>query len=128
MRWVWNEAEAEAKNISDDVVEVMAEKIKTLPDGAQDVLKKSSCIGASFDASTVQYLITDPSIIANFDSHLIKLVKQGLIIKMIRHDTKKEDTVVHYKFSHDRIQEVSVKGNIFLMLQHQQNTSTYMFL
>ncbi len=54
MRWVWDEAQVDTKNISADVVEVTAEKIQTLQPGAQDVLKRASCIGAAFDTSIIE--------------------------------------------------------------------------
>lgn len=104
MRWIWNESEAELKNVSDDVVKIMAEKIQTLQPGAQDVLKIASCIGATFDTVMVKSLMAEAPNIEMLDGHLSKLVKQGLIIKMIRRGANEDAS--QYKFSHDRIQQV----------------------
>jgi len=105
MRWIWNEAEADAMNISDDVVEVMAEKIQTLELTTQDLIKIASCIGATFDASLVKSVMEESWSQAMLEMNLNKLAKHGLIIKMIRRDDNDGD--IQYKFSHDRIQQAA---------------------
>ncbi len=104
MRWIWNEVEADAKNVSDDVVEVMAENIQMLRPEAQAVLKIASCIGATFDKSMVKSLTAETHQNETLDKYLKKLLKQGFIIKMIRQDPI--ESIIQYGFSHDRIQQV----------------------
>jgi predicted ATPase len=44
-RWEWDEDRAVQSKISQNVVDLMASKIKLLPERTQNLLKLASCIG-----------------------------------------------------------------------------------
>ena len=46
--WVWDIAELEAKEITDDMVELVLGKLRRLPQDTLDVLKLAACIGGEF--------------------------------------------------------------------------------
>ncbi len=48
-RWVWNLEKIKNTNISDNVVELLVNRIKKLPPRTQETLKLASCIGSNFD-------------------------------------------------------------------------------
>jgi len=45
--WTWDLAKIRGSGITDNVVELMAEKLKKMPDLARDILKTTCCIGTS---------------------------------------------------------------------------------
>ena len=107
MRWVWDVIGADAKTISDDVCTVMAQKIESLSTDAQVVLKKASCVGATFDISIIQELLVNMNE-TKVEKQLNKLSKQGFIIKQMRRNSlslRRED--LRFRFSHDRIQQAA---------------------
>jgi len=52
--WRWNEELISSKDIPDDVVDLMAGRIRKLPPGARDVLQVAACIGSMFDVSILR--------------------------------------------------------------------------
>ncbi|NEO76152.1 AAA family ATPase [Moorena sp. SIO4G3] len=114
--WQWDLTQIKAQQITDNVVELMAQKIKKLPDLTQETLKLSSCIGNKFDIATLAIVAeTSPQEVA---LSLHEAISQGLILplseqyKSIELDVIKEDysqvtKQVAYKFVHDRIQQAA---------------------
>ena len=51
--WEWNIADIEARDYTDNVVELMAAKIRRLTDQARQVTKLAACIGNRFDLHTL---------------------------------------------------------------------------
>lgn len=91
--WSWQIEEIRATNMTDNVVELMADKIRTLAPKTQDLLTLAACIGNRFDTTTL-------SVISGVDietlrSDLLEALTEGIIIP----------TGIGYKFAHDRIQQ-----------------------
>ena len=115
LSWQWDLGQIQAQQITDNVVELMANKIKKLSDRTQEVLKLSSCIGNQFDIQTLAIIAeTSPQAVA---LSLHNAIAQGLILplsnfyKSIELDAitqnNLEKTKVEYKFIHDRIQQAA---------------------
>jgi predicted ATPase/serine phosphatase RsbU (regulator of sigma subunit)/tRNA A-37 threonylcarbamoyl transferase component Bud32 len=101
--WQWNIAQIEAKNITNNVVELMIVKLKKLPSLTQDVLRLASCIGASFYLSTLAIVSKKPKEVIFSD--LVVAVQSGFILPTSELD---ENLLIqHYKFLHDRVQQAS---------------------
>ncbi len=97
--WIWNIRELEAVNITENVVDLMLEKLRELPKSTREVLKVASCIGRGFDLETLEIIInrlqtgTYETAFNAVRKHLKKSKEEGFILK-----EKKG-----YFFSHDRI-------------------------
>jgi histidine kinase len=93
--WRWNADEIARKNIAENVVELMAGKVRKLDPAAQWVLRLASCIGSRFDLETLRMVsgsIGEEQTVAA----LKEALGAGLICKL-------EEG--HFKFSHDRVQQ-----------------------
>lgn len=51
--WDWDDDQIRNRNITDNVVELLADKITFLPDETQEILKLAACIGNQFDTETL---------------------------------------------------------------------------
>jgi PAS domain S-box-containing protein len=101
--WQWNIAEIAAKNITDNVVELMIGKLRQLPDTTQQVLRLAACVGAEFDLETLA-AICERSTIAVF-AELTIAIQSELILPTSELD---ENLLIqHYKFLHDRVQQAA---------------------
>ncbi|HQW01058.1 MAG TPA: serine/threonine-protein kinase PknK, partial [Saprospiraceae bacterium] len=93
LQWEWDMVKATEKNITDNVVELMAGKIKKLPEATQKPLKTGACIGNSFDLATLS---------------IIEAIEENDIVKSL-HEALAEGLIVPagkmYRFTHDRIQQ-----------------------
>ncbi|MDY0885314.1 AAA family ATPase [Dongia soli] len=94
-RWVWDLARIRAKGFTDNVVELMVEKLKRLPPETQKVLQQFACMGntADFEMLRMGY----QGSVEDMHEHLWEAVRSGLIF---RADNS-------YSFVHDRVQEAA---------------------
>ena len=109
--WYWDLEQIITRNITDNVVEFMADKIQTLSESAQKVLRLAACIGNQFDLPTLSIINeTSPKETAN---KLWDAIQAGLILpvgdeyKFIQTDRNSNDLKITYKFAHDRIQQAA---------------------
>uniref|UniRef100_A0A7C3ZLG2 GAF domain-containing protein n=1 Tax=Planktothricoides sp. SpSt-374 TaxID=2282167 RepID=A0A7C3ZLG2_9CYAN len=113
LRWVWDLAQIQARNITDNVVELMAGKVQKLGAETQKLLQLAACIGNQFDLQTLAIVSeTTPEKTA---ADLWPAATAGLILPLS--DTYKlmamevqglaEAVTVEYKFAHDRIQQAA---------------------
>ena len=111
--WQWNLEQIQARNITDNVVELMAGKVQKLPHSTQQALKLAACMGNQFDLQTLAIVCEkSPQQIA---ADLWAAVAEGLILplsdayKLIELDVQglADEIAVEYKFAHDRIQQAT---------------------
>ena len=92
-KWEWDLDEIKNLNITDNVVEFMANKIQELPSQNQELFKAAACLGTVFNARGLSHATSmEEEAIAD---ELELLLTEGLIIQQ-------EDD---FKFAHDRIQQ-----------------------
>ena len=93
LSWHWNIDKIRDKNITENVVELLAGNIRELQEESQYALKMAACIGNAFDLETLQVILeTDEETIRK---QLWEALSKGFIVPS---DDK-------YKFSHDRVQQ-----------------------
>ncbi len=101
--WQWDVEQIAAKDITDNVVELMIGKIKKLPESTQEVLTLAACIGADFNLNTLS-IVREKSP-AEIFANLVVAVQFGLILT--RSELDAQLLIQDYKFLHDRVQQAA---------------------
>ena len=94
LNWRWDMAKIEAMNITDNVVELLINKLKNLPESTQNILRLAACVGNNFDLNTLSIICE--KLPSELVQDLVIAVEGGLI-------QAGED----YKFTHDRLQQAA---------------------
>jgi predicted ATPase/predicted Ser/Thr protein kinase len=108
-QWSWDVEKIRAQNITDNVVELMAEKVQKLPPNTQQVLMRMSCMGNAADLEMLSLVSELP--LSDNQSHLYPALKEGLIFFI--NDRK-------LKFSHDKIQQA-----VYSLLDEKKRTEIH---
>jgi PAS domain S-box-containing protein len=127
MSWQWNFSQIQARDITDNVVKLMAQKIQKLGKGTQQALRLAAIIGNQFDLQTLSIIYETPPRLAAAD--LWPAIVEGLILplgdtyKLINFDVEglANEIMVEYKFAHDRIQQAA-----YSLIPRAQNQSIHL--
>ncbi len=108
--WCWNLNAIKAKNITDNVVDLLSKKIKKFKKATQQILKYASCIGNIFEIKTLS--IVSKKTFYEVAILLEKAILEGLIIPLDNNYKSaqlniflEEEIKIEYKFAHDKIQQ-----------------------
>jgi PAS domain S-box-containing protein len=117
-KWNWDLKSIREKDITDNVVELMMGKIKSLPKDTQQILKLAACIGNRFSLDILS-IVNEKSPIET-SKQLWKAIQDGFILptedkyKLVQsfNDTINDSSssffeTISYKFLHDRIQHAA---------------------
>ncbi|URD48701.1 AAA family ATPase [Chroococcidiopsis sp. CCNUC1] len=103
LSWQWNIAQIQARNITDNVVELLLLQLKKLPEETRQILRLAACVGAEFDLETLAIACEKSPKIISLD--LLAAIDAGLIQPLSELD---ENLLVQdYKFLHDRVQQAA---------------------
>ncbi len=110
--WAADLAEIRKRGMTDNVVELMAGKIRTLPPDGQEVLRLASCLGNSFDLRTLALVSGKDAALAA--RALWPLVEEGLVVPLDDNyrllpvvDPADAEFNVPLRFLHDRVQQAA---------------------
>ncbi|MEA3132173.1 MAG: hypothetical protein QOG17_19 [Gammaproteobacteria bacterium] len=93
--WNWDLARIQAKGFTDNVVDLMVDKLRRLPTVTVDALKLLACLGNSAEITTLGMIAGETD--STIDSHMWEAARAGLVL---RQDAG-------YAFLHDRVQEAA---------------------
>ena len=94
-QWQWDMGAIQAMDITDNVVELMTQKVQKLPNQMQDALKLAACIGSQFNSKILAIITESPD--ESISEVLMAAKSEGLITKLGK----------NYKFIHDRVQQAA---------------------
>ncbi len=109
--WQWNLAHIKGRDFTNNVVDLMTNKVQKLPAATQAVLKLAACIGNQFDLQTLAIVYQkSPPETAN---DLWQALFEGLILPLdeeykvmgLAVEGLVEEISANYKFAHDRVQQ-----------------------
>ncbi len=117
--WVWNIQNIKAENITENVVELMAEKLLDLRPSTQESVKLAACLGNLMDRSMLATIVESSS--ETLDKQLKSVFEGGFIYPV---------GTTQLKFAHDRIQQAAYslidedkRANVHLKIASQLNQS-----
>jgi PAS domain S-box-containing protein len=94
-RWSWDLGGIHAKGYTDNVVDLLAEKLTRLPLDTQDALRQLACLGNVADFNILSLVLG--KVEDQVHTALSEAMRQQLIDRVVR----------SYKFIHDRVQEAA---------------------
>ena len=111
--WQWDLARIRGRNITENVVELMSEKVQRLRQQTQQVLKLAACIGNQFDLRTLAIVYEHSA--KETAADLWEAMEDGLVLpfgnvyKLMDLDVQglADEVTADYKFAHDRIQQAA---------------------
>ncbi|WP_050422102.1 PAS domain S-box protein [Bradyrhizobium tropiciagri] len=95
VRWSWDTEGIRAKRYTDNVVELLAEKLNRLSPGTQDALRQLACLGSVVDVAILSAVLNKPEELVH--AAFSEAISQQLIDRVAG----------SYKFIHDRVQEAA---------------------
>jgi predicted ATPase/class 3 adenylate cyclase/GAF domain-containing protein/tRNA A-37 threonylcarbamoyl transferase component Bud32 len=132
-QWEWNLEQIKARGFTDNVVELMADKISKLPESTQNLLKLAACIGNLFDLTTLGFIsqqnlpetvrFLQPAVAENLVAPVNNPGDVELAIastEFIAAAPKSSSFTLEYKFAHDRIQQAA-----YSLIPDRQKASTH---
>jgi predicted ATPase/signal transduction histidine kinase/ActR/RegA family two-component response regulator len=110
--WRWNLAAIRGLAITDNVVELMIERMRRLPAATQRALEHAACVGNVFDVDILAIICEDSA--AAMHEHLQPAIELGLVqpraTTAARHGDGGHDARLgagSHAFSHDRVQQAA---------------------
>jgi PAS domain S-box-containing protein len=94
-RWSWSLSSIHSKGYTDNVVDLMVQKLRRLPIEVQKALQQLACLGSGVDFALLEKVFQDEK--EQVHGQLWKAVRAGLIFRSER----------SYRFLHDRIHEAA---------------------
>ncbi|MDM8526567.1 AAA family ATPase [Anaerolineales bacterium HSG24] len=112
-RWIWDLEQITARQMTDNVVELMTEKVSQLEAECQHVLKQAACIGNQFELSTLAVVsertshATATALAESIASGLVLPLSEDYALLELDVEGIADELEASYKFAHDRIQQAA---------------------
>ncbi|MCC6553907.1 MAG: AAA family ATPase, partial [Polyangiaceae bacterium] len=104
----WDLSQIEARGIPDDLVDFVVGKLRRLPEGTQQALRLSACIGNAFDLPTLSVIHELP--LAATAERLAPAIQDGFVLPLSEPEIMGDAPrlfIRSYRFLHDRVQQAA---------------------
>ncbi|MEY4934376.1 MAG: hypothetical protein RIS64_735 [Bacteroidota bacterium] len=105
-KWVYDLNQIAQLKVYENVVEMLSQKLKELPDFCRTELQMAACLGDTFELKSLAALLEKPAM--EVSNHLWPAIKAEIIVPLsenYRFVSGNQDFGVAYKFQHDKIQQ-----------------------
>jgi predicted ATPase/signal transduction histidine kinase/FixJ family two-component response regulator/tRNA A-37 threonylcarbamoyl transferase component Bud32 len=108
--WQWDITQIEALDITDNVVELMIQKLRRLPESTQQVLQLAACMGNTFDLQTLSTINKRSP--GDTHQYLSPAIEEGLVLSTFELTLAQDSIDTHLvnleaRFLHDRVQQAA---------------------
>ena len=111
--WEWDVEQIRTRDISDNVVELLIEKLHRIAAEAQELLKWAACLGNRFDLRTLA--IVSGGSAKQIAADLVPAIAEGFVLPLTDDyrlfeayvEDLEQRVELEYKFAHDRIQQAA---------------------
>ncbi len=116
--WTWDLAKINQKNLTDNVVDLMADKLKRFEEKQQHILMLAACIGNKFNLETLA-IINETEAYHALQA-LWPAISEGFIIPLDNHyklvqveyenqlsSIRNESNIAWFRFQHDKVQQAA---------------------
>ena len=100
--WTWETDRIRAEEITDNVADLVIDRIRELPDATQTAVCVAACIGASFDLATLALVTESPA------GQTRTTLDPALAAEILLTAESVDGTGPSFRFQHDRVQEAAV--------------------
>jgi predicted ATPase/signal transduction histidine kinase len=111
-QWTWDIDRIQSLGLTDDIIQLISERIQKLSEKTQHILKIAACIGSLFDLETLA--VVSKIDLPDLNSSLWESLREGLILSLdaptaIAAGLSQAAAVGNggYRFLHDRIQQAA---------------------
>jgi histidine kinase len=102
--WTWDLDQIRARGLTDNVVDLMAARLRHLPEATRKILRVAACIGNHFDLQLLSIVLErDP---LKIDELLWPALADELIVATSS-GKRKGEVRTHFRFLHDRVQQAA---------------------
>lgn len=99
--WTWDDAAIRTLDVTDNVVDLLIDRIRTLPRRTRRILTLASCFGSRFDVGTLATVVEEP--LEVIETALHPALTDGFIVAVDESVRAKRA----FRFQHDRIQQAA---------------------
>ncbi|HEY9698904.1 MAG TPA: AAA family ATPase [Trichocoleus sp.] len=109
--WHWDIAQINSIDITNNVIELMIQKLRKLPEFTQQVLQLAACVGNKFDLHTLSIIYKRSPVVTYQD--LLPAIEEGLVLPTSEFTLASENLIdMHFvnlesRFLHDRVQQAA---------------------
>lgn len=118
--WSWNMEGIRAAEIQTNVIELMAKRLRTLPESTRETLRMAACIGSSFDTQTLA--IVQGKSLGQVSADLAIALRGQFVVPTNQHykvafvydlETTQDGSILglvaaaSFRFLHDRVQQAA---------------------
>ncbi|XXY46171.1 AAA family ATPase [Sorangium sp. So ce269] len=114
--WTWDIGRIERVGITDNVVQLMTESVRKLPEEAQELLQIAACIGKRVELGTIA-AVSGRSI-DETTAAIGRLLREGLLVP---DSTRKPEEGLAVRFVHDRVQQT-----VYELLQDERRRTLHL--
>lgn len=99
--WTWDESAMRAADVTDNVVDLLVERLRKLPDRTQQALEVASCFGSRFQVGALSAVMSIG--VDDMAAVLFAALEDGMLVA-VDDEIGGERT---YRFHHDRVQQAA---------------------